>query len=61
MGRSAVYTSCSFFVTVLPTFLLPMLTRVAPVVVKRKPDIVPVYGDVNSTTATLLLCTNLKC
>jgi UDP-N-acetylglucosamine 2-epimerase (non-hydrolysing) len=36
-----------------------IMTRLEPVVVEQKPDIVLVYGDVNSTVATALVCAKL--
>jgi UDP-N-acetylglucosamine 2-epimerase (non-hydrolysing) len=36
-----------------------IMMRLEPVVVERKPDIVLVYGDVNSTVATVLVCAKL--
>jgi len=36
-----------------------IMMRLEPVVVERKPDIVLVYGDVNSTVATALVCAKL--
>jgi UDP-N-acetylglucosamine 2-epimerase (non-hydrolysing) len=33
-----------------------IMTRLEPVVVERRPDLVLVYGDVNSTVATALVC-----
>ena len=36
-----------------------IMTRFEPVVVQRKPDLVLVYGDVNSTVATALVCSKL--
>jgi UDP-N-acetylglucosamine 2-epimerase (non-hydrolysing) len=33
-----------------------IMMRLEPVVVERRPDIVLVYGDVNSTVATVLVC-----
>jgi UDP-N-acetylglucosamine 2-epimerase (non-hydrolysing) len=36
-----------------------VMTRLEPVVLERKPDIVLVYGDVNSTVAAALLCSKL--
>src|ERR1700720_2346422 len=36
-----------------------MLTRFEPVHLERQPDIVLVYGDVNSTVATALVCAKL--
>jgi UDP-N-acetylglucosamine 2-epimerase (non-hydrolysing) len=35
------------------------MTRFEPVLLERKPDIVLVYGDVNSTVATALVCAKL--
>lgn len=36
-----------------------IMTRFEPVALERKPDIVLVYGDVNSTVATALVCAKL--
>lgn len=36
-----------------------IMTRLEPVVAQAKPDIVLVYGDVNSTVATALVCAKL--
>ncbi len=36
-----------------------IMTRLEPVVLERKPDVVLVYGDVNSTVATVLVCAKL--
>ncbi len=36
-----------------------IMIRLEPVVVERQPDIVLVYGDVNSTVATVLVCAKL--
>jgi UDP-N-acetylglucosamine 2-epimerase (non-hydrolysing) len=36
-----------------------VMTRLEPVVLERKPDVVLVYGDVNSTVAAALVCTKL--
>jgi UDP-N-acetylglucosamine 2-epimerase (non-hydrolysing) len=36
-----------------------IMIRMEPVVLERKPDIVLVYGDVNSTVATVLVCAKL--
>ncbi len=36
-----------------------IMTRLEPVVVERQPDLVLVYGDVNSTVATALVCAKL--
>ena len=36
-----------------------IMTRLEPVVVESRPDIVLVYGDVNSTVATALVCAKL--
>lgn len=35
-----------------------IMTRLEPVVSEHKPDIVLVYGDVNSTVAAALVCAN---
>ena len=35
------------------------MTRFEPVVLERKPDLVLVYGDVNSTVAAALVCSKL--
>ncbi len=37
-----------------------IMVRLEPVVVERQPDIVLVYGDVNSTIATALVCAKLE-
>src|SRR6202166_3172410 len=37
-----------------------IMTRFEPVVVERKPDLVLVYGDVNSTVAAALVCSKLQ-
>jgi UDP-N-acetylglucosamine 2-epimerase (non-hydrolysing) len=37
-----------------------IMTRLEPVLVERKPDMVLVYGDVNSTVATALVCAKLE-
>jgi UDP-N-acetylglucosamine 2-epimerase (non-hydrolysing) len=37
-----------------------IMTRFEPVVLERKPDIVLVYGDVNSTVAAALVCAKLQ-
>jgi UDP-N-acetylglucosamine 2-epimerase (non-hydrolysing) len=37
-----------------------IMTRLEPVVAKAKPDVVLVYGDVNSTVATALVCAKLR-
>ena len=36
-----------------------VMTRFEPVVLERKPDVVVVYGDVNSTVAAALVCSKL--
>jgi UDP-N-acetylglucosamine 2-epimerase (non-hydrolysing) len=36
-----------------------IMTRLEPVVLERKPDLVLVYGDVNSTAAAALVCAKL--
>ena len=36
-----------------------IMCRFEPVVIERKPDIVLVYGDVNSTVAAALVCSKL--
>jgi UDP-N-acetylglucosamine 2-epimerase (non-hydrolysing) len=36
-----------------------IMVRLEPVVLERQPDIVLVYGDVNSTVATVLVCAKL--
>jgi UDP-N-acetylglucosamine 2-epimerase (non-hydrolysing) len=36
-----------------------VMTRFEPVVLERKPDVVVVYGDVNSTLAAALVCSKL--
>jgi UDP-N-acetylglucosamine 2-epimerase (non-hydrolysing) len=36
-----------------------IMVRLEPVVLERKPDVVLVYGDVNSTVATALVCSKL--
>src|SRR5450755_1091448 len=36
-----------------------IMIRLEPVVMERKPDMVLVYGDVNSTVATVLVCAKL--
>jgi UDP-N-acetylglucosamine 2-epimerase (non-hydrolysing) len=36
-----------------------IMTRFEPVVLERRPDVVLVYGDVNSTVATALVCAKL--
>jgi UDP-N-acetylglucosamine 2-epimerase (non-hydrolysing) len=36
-----------------------IMMRLEPVVLERKPDVVLVYGDVNSTVATVLVCAKL--
>ena len=35
------------------------MSRIEPVLLERKPDIVLVYGDVNSTVAAALVCSKL--
>jgi len=37
-----------------------IMTRFEPIVVERRPDMVLVYGDVNSTTAAALVCAKLQ-
>jgi len=37
-----------------------IMTRLEPVLLERKPDMVLVYGDVNSTVATALVCAKLE-
>jgi UDP-N-acetylglucosamine 2-epimerase (non-hydrolysing) len=37
-----------------------VMTRFEPVVLERKPDVVVVYGDVNSTVAAALVCSKLR-
>lgn len=37
-----------------------IMTRFEPVVTERKPDVVLVYGDVNSTAAAALVCAKLR-
>lgn len=37
-----------------------IMTRFEPVVLERKPDLVLVYGDVNSTVAAALVCAKLR-
>src|ERR1700690_1152632 len=37
-----------------------VMTRLEPVVLERKPDVVLVYGDVNSTVAAALVCAKLR-
>lgn len=37
-----------------------VMTRVEPVIRERKPDLVVVYGDVNSTLAATLVCAKLQ-
>src|SRR5229473_2409609 len=37
-----------------------IMTRFEPVVLERKPDLVLVYGDVNSTVAAALVCSKLQ-
>src|SRR4029077_8610436 len=36
-----------------------IVTRLEPVVLERKPDLVLVYGDVNSSVAAALVCSKL--
>ncbi len=36
-----------------------IMTRFEPVLIERRPDLVLVYGDVNSTVATALVCSKL--
>ena len=36
-----------------------IMTRLEPIVLERQPDMVLVYGDVNSTVATALVCAKL--
>jgi UDP-N-acetylglucosamine 2-epimerase (non-hydrolysing) len=36
-----------------------IMTRLEPVMLERRPDMVLVYGDVNSTVATVLVCAKL--
>jgi UDP-N-acetylglucosamine 2-epimerase (non-hydrolysing) len=36
-----------------------IMTRIEPVLLERKPDVVLVYGDVNSTIAAALVCSKL--
>src|SRR5438309_9392852 len=36
-----------------------IMSRFEPVVLERKPDVVLVYGDVNSTVAAALVCSKL--
>jgi len=36
------------------------MSRFEPVVLERRPDLVLVYGDVNSTVATALVCSKLQ-
>ena len=36
-----------------------IMTRFEPIVLERKPDLVLVYGDVNSTVATAMVCAKL--
>jgi UDP-N-acetylglucosamine 2-epimerase (non-hydrolysing) len=36
-----------------------VMTRLEPVILERKPDVVLVYGDVNSTLAAALVCAKL--
>jgi UDP-N-acetylglucosamine 2-epimerase (non-hydrolysing) len=38
-----------------------IISRFEPVVLDRKPDLVLVYGDVNSTVAAALVCSKLGC
>src|SRR6266478_2511402 len=37
-----------------------IMSRFEPVVLERKPDVVLVYGDVNSTVAATLVCSKLQ-
>ena len=37
-----------------------IMTRLEPVVVESRPDMVLVYGDVNSTVASALVCAKLR-
>jgi UDP-N-acetylglucosamine 2-epimerase (non-hydrolysing) len=37
-----------------------IMTRFEPVVLERKPDVVLVYGDINSTVAAALVCSKLQ-
>lgn len=37
-----------------------IMTRLEPVVLERRPDVVLVYGDVNSTVAAALVCAKLR-
>jgi UDP-N-acetylglucosamine 2-epimerase (non-hydrolysing) len=37
-----------------------IMTRFEPVVLERKPDVVLVYGDINSTAAAALVCSKLQ-
>ena len=37
-----------------------IMTRFEPVVLERKPDLVLVYGDINSTVAAALVCSKLQ-
>lgn len=37
-----------------------VMSRIEPVILARKPDIVLVYGDVNSTVAAALVCSKLQ-
>src|SRR6202521_5131666 len=37
-----------------------IMTRFEPIVLERKPDLVLVYGDVNSTVAAALVCAKLR-
>lgn len=37
-----------------------IMTRFEPVILERKPDLVLVYGDVNSTVAATLVCAKLR-
>lgn len=37
-----------------------IMTRLEPVILERRPDIVLVYGDVNSTVAAALVCAKLQ-
>ncbi len=37
-----------------------IMTRLEPVIIEQKPDIVLIYGDVNSTVATAMVCAKLN-